>query len=95
MRLRREAQPLGTSPLDAITLELLPDPSMAQQARRRSEVDRKLDGLVGASGKLREASPAVVVKFLRLFNLCDFSSGLQGTTSLVRSLFLAQFRAWR
>lgn len=67
--------------LEALALELLPEPSGV--VRRRSEVDRKLDALLGASGKLREASPAVAVKFLRLFNLCDFSSGPQGSSAAV------------
>ena len=55
----------------------LPEAPAQAAVRRRSEVDRKLDALVGSSGKLREPSPAAIVKFLRLFNLCDFSSGLQ------------------
>lgn len=38
---------------------------------RRSEVDRRLDGLVGPSGRLRDTSPGAMVKMLRLFNLCD------------------------
>ncbi|CAL8462433.1 g1966 [Coccomyxa elongata] len=39
--------------------------------RRRSEVDRRLDELVGNSGRLKEASHDAVVRMLRLFNLCD------------------------
>lgn len=42
--------------------------------RRRSEVDRRLDHLVGNSGKLRETGLNSIVKMLRLFNLCDLTS---------------------
>jgi histone-lysine N-methyltransferase SETD2 len=40
-------------------------------ARRRSEVDRRLESMVGPSGRLRDAAPASVMRLLRLFNLCD------------------------
>lgn len=33
--------------------------------------DRRLDELVGNSGRLKEASHDAVVRMLRLFNLCD------------------------
>ena len=42
--------------------------------RRRSEVDRRLDHLVGISGKLRETGLNSIIKMLRLFNLCDLTS---------------------
>ena len=42
--------------------------------RRRSEVDRRLDNLVGNSGKLRESGLSSIIKMLRLFNLCDLGS---------------------
>ena len=41
------------------------------KGRKRSEVDRRLDTLVGPSGKLKDGSMAAVVGMLRLFNLCD------------------------
>lgn len=64
-------------------LLVLPEAALLQAPRRRSEVDRKLDALVGPSGKLRDTSTQVTVKFLRLFNLCDFSSGVQGSAAAV------------
>jgi hypothetical protein len=39
--------------------------------KKRSEVDRRLDSLVGPSGRLRDASRASIVGLLRMFNLCD------------------------
>lgn len=44
--------------------------------RRRSEVDRRLDELVGTSGRLKDASHDAVVRMLRLFNLCDVGPSL-------------------
>ena len=41
------------------------------KGKKRSEVDRRLDTLVGPSGKLKDGSMAAVVGMLRLFNLCD------------------------
>eukprot|EP00887_Chlorella_sp_A99_P003835 scaffold11.g3835.t1 len=38
---------------------------------RRSEIDRRLDELVGPSGRLRDVSHDAIVRFLRLFNLCE------------------------
>ncbi|GAB4814631.1 hypothetical protein N2152v2_001677 [Parachlorella kessleri] len=49
------------------------------KARRRSEIDRRLDDMVGPSGKLRDTSPAGVIRFLRLFNLCDIGPTLSKT----------------
>ena len=44
--------------------------------KRRTEIDRKLEMMVGPSGRLRpeymEKKP--IIDFLRLFNLCDISS---------------------
>lgn len=42
--------------------------------RRRSEVDRRLDNLVGSSGKLRETGLNGIIRMLRLFNLCDLGN---------------------
>ena len=42
--------------------------------RRRSEVDRRLEAMVGPTGKLREMNTNAVVKMLRLFNLCDLGT---------------------
>ncbi|KAK9809740.1 hypothetical protein WJX73_001840 [Symbiochloris irregularis] len=53
-------------------------PDGFQAVHRRSEIDRKLDSLVTGKGRLRDASHSTIVKYLRLFNLCDFASGLQG-----------------
>ena len=41
------------------------------KGKKRSEVDRRLDTLVGPSGKLKDGSMAAIVGMLRLFNLCD------------------------
>ena len=41
------------------------------KGKKRSEVDRRLDTLVGPSGKLKDGSMAAVIGMLRLFNLCD------------------------
>ena len=38
---------------------------------RRSEVDRRLDNLLGPSGRLRDNTAKSVLSVLRLFNLCD------------------------
>lgn len=54
---------------------------MQRGFRRRSEVDRRLDNLVGNNGKLREAGLNSVIKMLRLFNLCDL--GNNGTAGSV------------
>jgi len=43
----------------------------APRFARRSEVDRRLEALVGASGRLRDGNADSVVTLLRLFNLCD------------------------
>ncbi|KAG2485616.1 hypothetical protein HYH03_015679 [Edaphochlamys debaryana] len=37
----------------------------------RSEIDRRLDEVVGASGRLKDPSRQNIIKVLRLFNLCD------------------------
>jgi hypothetical protein len=39
--------------------------------RRRSEVDRRLDALVGHHGRLKDSATDSIVRMLRLFNLCD------------------------
>lgn len=44
--------------------------------RRRSEVDRRLDSLVAATGRLRDSNTDAVVRMLRLFNLCDVGPSL-------------------
>jgi hypothetical protein len=44
--------------------------------RRRSEVDRRLDSLVAANGRLRDSHTDAVVRMLRLFNLCDVGPSL-------------------
>ena len=41
------------------------------KGKKRSEVDRRLDILVGPSGKLKDDATSAVVGMLRLFNLCD------------------------
>ena len=41
------------------------------KGKKRSEVDRRLDILVGPSGKLKDGATSAVVGMLRLFNLCD------------------------
>ena len=41
---------------------------------RASEVDRKLHVLVSRQGRLLEPFKDSIVRVLRLFNLCDFSS---------------------
>ena len=66
--------------------------SQAQQGfRRRSEVDRRLDNLVGGSGKLREAGMNSIIKMLRLFNLCDLGTSSTPGSALakVRSMHVA------
>jgi len=50
----------------------------ARARARRSEVDRRLDVLVGASGRLRETDQAGIVRMLRLFNLCDVGGVVEG-----------------
>ncbi|PNH08632.1 Histone-lysine N-methyltransferase ASHH2 [Tetrabaena socialis] len=50
--------------------------SAAASARKlRSEIDRRLDEVVGHSGRLKEANRQNVIKVLRLFNLCDIGGG--------------------
>lgn len=44
------------------------------KGKKRSEVDRRLDILIGPSGKLRDGSTTAVIGMLRLFNLCDVAS---------------------
>lgn len=41
------------------------------KGKKRSEVDRRLDILVGPAGKIKDGSTAAVIGMLRLFNLCD------------------------
>lgn len=42
------------------------------KGKKRSEVDRRLDILVGSNGKLKDGTTAsTVIGMLRLFNLCD------------------------
>ena len=42
------------------------------KGKKRSEVDRRLDLLVGPAGKLKDgSSTTTVIGMLRLFNLCD------------------------
>ncbi|KAL4422425.1 hypothetical protein ABPG75_008622 [Micractinium tetrahymenae] len=40
-------------------------------AKRRSEIDRRLSELVNSAGRLRDTHPDVVIRVLRLFNLCE------------------------
>ena len=72
------------------------------KGKKRSEVDRRLDILVGSSGKLKDGSASnTVIGMLRLFNLCDVAPTITQddaprrerdtrTTSPVRSLAPAQ-----
>ncbi|MEW5296794.1 MAG: hypothetical protein WDW36_000048 [Sanguina aurantia] len=46
-------------------------PSAAAAFKKRSEIDRRLDGLVAASGRLKDSSKQNIIKVLRMFNLCD------------------------
>ncbi len=75
------------------------------KGRKRSEVDRRLDILVGASGKLKDGTNSnTVIGMLRLFNLCDVAPTITQdnaprrereprTTSPVRSLAPAEVRS--
>ena len=46
--------------------------SLVPRFKRRSEVDRRLEALVGHAGRIKaDALDTVVVPLLRLFNLCD------------------------
>ncbi|KAK9845360.1 hypothetical protein WJX81_004380 [Elliptochloris bilobata] len=49
----------------------LPAASSGTGWKRRSEVDRRLESLVGPAGRLRDTSTDAIVRMLRLFNLCD------------------------
>ena len=72
------------------------------KGKKRSEVDRRLDILVGASGKLKDGTNSnTVIGMLRLFNLCDVAPTITQdnaprreretrTTSPVRSLAPAE-----
>lgn len=40
----------------------------------RSEVQRRLESMIGKSGRLKETGSKSVVQFLRLFNLCDLGT---------------------
>lgn len=44
-----------------------------ERVKRRSEVDRRLQILVGPSGRLQEPSFENILRLLRLFNLCDIA----------------------
>ena len=48
----------------------------AASSGRASEVDRKLHLLTSEQGRLQEPFRENIVRMLRLFNLCDFSSDL-------------------
>ncbi len=75
------------------------------KGKKRSEVDRRLDILVGSSGKLKDGTNSnTVIGMLRLFNLCDVAPTITQdnvprreretrTTSPVRSLAPAQVRS--
>lgn len=65
--------------LSALSKELTRG-STPKGARKRSEIDRRLDSLV-PSGKLRDAATATVVKVLRLFNLCDIGAAGQPSST--------------
>ena len=52
--------------------------------RRRSEVDRRLDHLVGTSGKLRETGLNSIIKMLRLFNLCDLTTSSSSASPTIK-----------
>ncbi|KAJ9531590.1 hypothetical protein QJQ45_014945 [Haematococcus lacustris] len=49
-----------------------------RQLRRRSEVDRHLERLVGPSGRMKDASRQNIIKVLRMFNLCDIGAAQTG-----------------
>ena len=51
-----------------------PAPGHMPAGARASEVDRKLHVLVSRQGRLLEPYKDSIVRVLRLFNLCDFSS---------------------
>ncbi|KXZ54200.1 hypothetical protein GPECTOR_5g294 [Gonium pectorale] len=46
----------------------------------RSEIDRRLDEVVGSNGRLKDPSRQNIIKVLRLFNLCDIG-GQSGKTA--------------
>ncbi|GLC55996.1 hypothetical protein PLESTB_001053200 [Pleodorina starrii] len=52
--------------------------SAAANRKLRSEIDRRLDEVVGNHGRLKDGSRQSVIKVLRLFNLCDIGSGHAG-----------------
>lgn len=43
--------------------------------RLRSEIDRRLEEVLGPSGRIKDPSRANIIKVLRLFNLCDMGTG--------------------
>ncbi|GBF93173.1 histone-lysine N-methyltransferase [Raphidocelis subcapitata] len=50
--------------------------------KKRSEVDRRLEGLVNKStGRLRDQNQDSVIKVLRMFNLCDIAPRAPGGTA--------------
>ncbi|GAX78574.1 hypothetical protein CEUSTIGMA_g6014.t1, partial [Chlamydomonas eustigma] len=49
--------------------------------KRRSEIDRRLDSLIGQTGRLRDPSKQNIVKVLRMFNLCDIAPAAAASSS--------------
>ncbi|GIL91288.1 hypothetical protein Vretimale_10000 [Volvox reticuliferus] len=45
----------------------------------RSEIDRRLEEVVGSNGRLKDPSRQNVIKVLRLFNLCDIGGAGRGS----------------
>eukprot|EP00798_Chlamydomonas_sp_ICE-L_P005065 gene5065-34860_t len=58
----------------------------APQSRKRSEIDRRLDSLIGPSGRLKDASHMNIINVLRMFNLCDMGQGCPSGASNTSTL---------
>ena len=61
--------------------------------RRRSEIDRKLEEFLSASGRLKDTSAKSIVRFLRLFNLCDISPIVEKDDSRQRTSEISKVEA--
>ncbi|GLI62407.1 hypothetical protein VaNZ11_005027 [Volvox africanus] len=50
----------------------------ASNRKLRSEIDRRLEEVVGSNGRLKDPSRQSIIKVLRLFNLCDIGGAGRG-----------------
>ena len=72
------AAPAQTAPVETMVTGRRGGYGGVRGFRRRSEIDRQLDALIGPSGRLKEASRLNIIKVLRMFNLCDIAPSRTG-----------------